>query len=128
MIVLTVLLVPALLLASGLVLDGGAALSTKDRAMGEAAEAARAGADALDVVAYRQTGRAALDQLRARAAAERYLAATGDRYTVTVSGDAVTVTVKADYRTQLLNVGGLDVIHVGGQATAHPVTSDASAP
>lgn len=128
MIVLTVLLVPVLLLASGLVLDGGAALSTKDRALGEAAEAARAGADALDVIAYRQTGRADVDPVRARAAAEKYLAVTGDRYTVAVSADAVTVTVLADYRTQLLNVGGLDEIHVAGQATAHPVTSDASAP
>jgi len=127
-IVLTVLLVPTLLLASGLVLDGGAALSTKDRALGEAAEAARAGADALDVIAYRQTGRAVVDPARARAAAEKYLAATGDRYTVTASADAVTVTVRADYRTQLLNVGGLGVIHVAGQATAHPVTSDASTP
>lgn len=128
MIVLAVLLVPALLLASGLVLDGGAALSAKDRALGEAAEAARAGADALDVVIYRETGRAVLDPVRARAAAERYLAATGDRFTVTASADAVTVTVRADYRTQLLDVGGLDVIHVAGQATAHPVTSNANTP
>ncbi|MEY9934118.1 Flp pilus assembly protein TadG [Catenulispora sp. GP43] len=126
MTVLAVLLVPVLLLASGLVLDGGAALSTKDRVLGEASEAARAGADALDVLAYRQTGHAVPDPVRARNAAERYLAATGDHYTVTVSADSVSVSVTADYRTQLLNLGGLDVIHVAGHATAHPVTSDAS--
>lgn len=128
MIVLAVLMVPVLMLASGLVLDGGAALSAKDRVLGEAAEAARAGADALDVIAYRQTGRTALDPARAKAAAEKFLAATGDHYTVAVSADSVTVSVTADYPTQLLNIGGLDVIHVAGQATAHTVTSDASKP
>lgn len=128
MIVLAILMVPVLFLASGLVVDGGAALSAKDRVLGEAAEAARTGADALDVIAYRTTGRMVLDPVRARAAAGKFLAATGDQYTVMVSADSVTVTVTADYRTQLLNVGGLDVIHVAGQATAHPVTSDASTP
>lgn len=128
MIVLAVLLVPVLILASGLVLDGGAALSAKDRTMGEAAEAARAGADALDVITYRRTGQAVLDPVRARAAAERYLAATGDHYSVAASVDSVAVTVTADYRTQLLGVGGLDVIHVASHAVAHPVTSDASKP
>lgn len=123
-----VLLIPVLILASGLVLDGGAALSTKDRVLGEAAEAARTGADALDVITYRQNGHAALDPVRARTAAERFLVATGDHYTLTVSADSVTVSVSADYRTQLLNVGGLDVIHVAGHATAHPVTSDARTP
>ena len=126
MIVLVVLLVPVLILASGLVLDGGAALSTKDRVLGEAAEAARIGADALDVITYRRTGHAVVEPARARTAAKRFLAATGDHYTVTVSADSVTVNVTADYRTQLLNVGGLDVIRVAGQASAHPVTSEAS--
>lgn len=128
MIVLVVLLLPVLLLASGLVLDGGAALSAKDKVLGEAAEAARTGADALNVVAYRQTGKAVPDPVRAKIAVDRYLAATGDHYTVTVSADSVSVGVTTDYRTQLLNLGGLDVIHVAGHATAHPVTSGASRP
>ena len=93
MIVLAVLLVPVLLLASGLVLDGGAALSAKDRVLGEAAEAARTGADALDAIAYRRTGNAAPDPVGAKIAADRFLAATGDHYTVTVSADSVTVSV-----------------------------------
>lgn len=128
MIGLVVVLVPLLLLASGLVLDGGAALATKDRAMGEAAEAARAGADAIDVAAYRSTGRAVLDVTRARSAAEQFLAATGDRYEVTVTPEAVTVTVNAEYRTQLLRAGGMETIHVAGHATAHPVTSETKTP
>lgn len=127
MIALAVILVPALMLASGLVLDGGAALATKDRVMGEASEAARAGADALDVIAYHRAGHVVVDPLLAKKAAESFLAATGDHFTVSVSGDSVTVTVTADYRTQLLNASGLNVIHVAGHATAHPVTSDASA-
>jgi zona occludens toxin (predicted ATPase) len=126
--VVALVLLPTLLLCAGLVLDGGAALAAEARAMGEAAEAARAGADTIDVNAYRRGGYTAVDPVRAEAAANAFLAASGDRYQVTVNGDAVTVTVTAAWKTQLLNLAGLDVLHVVGTATAHPVTTPARTP
>jgi len=113
---------------AGLVFDGGAALAAKARAMGEASEAARAGADAIDVNAYRLTGHAAVDPARAEAAAKAFLAATGDKYEVSVAGNAVTVTVTAAWRTQLLNLTGLSELHVSGTATSRPVIATPRTP
>src|SRR6266496_3713638 len=72
-----VIMVTAILLFAGLVLDGGLALAAKVRALGEAQEAARAGAQEIDLAAYRADGTLRLAPQQASAAARNYLAATG---------------------------------------------------
>ena len=118
----------AVLLFAGLVLDGGLALAAKVRAVGEAQEAARAGAQAIDLGAYRADGTLRLDPDRAAALARGYLtgvhaAGTGTgpaAAAVTVSGDSVTVTVSATQSTRLLGLVGVHSIRVTGTGTAHP--------
>jgi len=116
-----VIFASAVILFAGLVLDGGLALAAKTRALGEAQEAARAGAQALDLAAYRKSGAVRLVPAQARALAERYLASTGDTGSVIATAQAVTVTVTARQHTQLLGVAGLHVLTATSTATAHPV-------
>lgn len=116
-----VIFTAAVVMFAGLVLDGGLALSAKVRAIDEAQEAARAGAQALDLAAYRRDGTVRLVPGQARTLAQRYLATTGDTCVVTVTVDTVTVTVTAHQRTQLLTVLGLHTLTVTGTGSAHPV-------
>jgi Flp pilus assembly protein TadG len=109
-----------LLALTGLSLDGGLALASKVRAGGQAESAARAGAQALDLAAYRATGAVRLDPEQARDLAQRYLASVGATGTVQVAGDTVTVEVTATYRTQLLSLVGIGDIHTHGRGAAHP--------
>jgi len=111
----------AVVLFAGLVLDGGLALSAKVRAIDEAQEAARAGAQALDLAAYRHNGTVQLVPAQARALAQRYLLSTRDAGTVTLTGDTVTMTITAYQHTQLLRVVGLHTLTVTGIGSAHPV-------
>lgn len=128
-----VVLTTAVLLFAGLVLDGGLALAAKVRAIGAAQEAARAGAQAIDLGAYRTDGTMRLDPGRAAAAARAYLAdapisrrdATGGgpgglAVSVVVVGDTVTVTVAVSEPTQLLGLVGISSIRVSGTGSAHP--------
>ncbi|MFD1935102.1 pilus assembly protein TadG-related protein [Nonomuraea mangrovi] len=113
-----VAIVGALFLFAGLVVDGGLALGARVRAVNEAQEAARAGAQQLDLAAYRRDAEVRLDPGRARAAALAYIAATPDTAMVTVSGDRVTVVVHAVQPTQILGLAGLGSIRVSGEAAA----------
>ncbi|MEU7894235.1 pilus assembly protein TadG-related protein [Nonomuraea sp. NPDC049152] len=113
-----VAIVGALFLLAGLVVDGGLALGARVRAVNEAQEAARAGAQQLDLAAYRRDAEVRLDPGRARAAALAYIAATSDTAMVTVSGDRVTVAVHAVQPTQILGLAGLGSIRVSGEAAA----------
>lgn len=114
----TVVLVLTLLMCAGLLLDGGLALSGKITAMDEAQEAARAGAQALNIVQFRASGTAVLNPEAATAAAEGYLAQTGDTGTVQVAGDTVSVTVTHVQHTQLLDLVGVGTITVHATANA----------
>ena len=116
-----VILATAIVMFTGLVLDGGLALAAKVRAIGEAQEAARAGAEALDLNAYRKNGTVHLAPATARTLARGYLAHTTDTGTVTATTNAVTVTVTAHQHTQLLRLLGLSTLTVTGTGTAHPV-------
>lgn len=108
----------ALLLLAGLVLDGGLTLAAHVQAIDEAQAAARAGAQAIDLATYRTTGTEVLDPTAATAAADSYLAATGHLGTVTVAGDQVTVTVRITQPTQILSIGGITSLTVSGTGTA----------
>lgn len=118
--VFVVVIATAVLLFAGLVLDGGLALSAKTRALGQAQEAARAGAQALDLTAYRADGTVRLVPDHARHLALDYLNAAGATGTVTVDGTTVTVTVTATESTQLLRLVGVDSIQVSSTGSAHP--------
>ncbi|MEC3974934.1 pilus assembly protein TadG-related protein [Amycolatopsis sp. H20-H5] len=109
-----------ILALAGLTLDGGLALAAKVKANGEAEAAARAGAQAIDLTAYRNNGTVALVPAMAVADAHSYLATVGASGTVTVSGDTVTVTITASQTTQLLGMVGISSLTVHGAGSAHP--------
>ncbi|MCO1575885.1 pilus assembly protein TadG-related protein [Crossiella sp. SN42] len=116
-----VVLVTAVLLFAGLVLDGGLALAAKIRALGHAQEAARAGAQQIDLAAYRADGTLRLVAPQARTAARAYLTAAGataDR--IVVDGTTVTVTVTARQRTQLLHLIGITSLTLTATGQAEP--------
>jgi Flp pilus assembly protein TadG len=109
---LVVIMVPALLMAAGLVLDGGRQLQTRRDASGAAAAAARAGVDMTEAELY--AGRVDPSLANARAAAE--LGAQGMTGSVAVDGVTVTVTVseRVDY-----------LILPGGRTVSSSSTADA---
>jgi hypothetical protein len=115
-----VILSAACLLCAGLVLDGGLALAAKVRAIGQAEEAARAGAQQLDLGVYRDTSAVTLQPAAAIAAARRYLASVGASGTATITGNTVNVVVTADQPTQLLGMIGISEITVAGAGHAEP--------
>lgn len=119
-----VIVFAALLLFAGLVGDGGAALAAQVRAMDEASEAARAGAEKLDVGIFHRTGTRVLDEKAATVAAKQYMAATRDSGTATATSGAVTVTVFASHRTWLLGLIGMNTMTVQAAATAHPESAN----
>ncbi|MBE3204731.1 MULTISPECIES: pilus assembly protein TadG-related protein [Frankiaceae] len=126
-----VVLTVALLAVTGLVVDGGLALDRKSAAVSLAAEAARAGAQGLDLATYRASGVIQLDPTAAERRAEQYLATAGTEGTVTATAATVTVTVTVRVPTQLLGIVGIDTLTVTGQASAapvHGVTAPAGAP
>jgi hypothetical protein len=115
-----VTLVVAILALAGLTLDGGLALASKVQATDEAQSAARAGAQAIDLAAYRASGVVRLAPAAAVTDAQDYLASIGATGTVSVAGDTVTVTVTAVRHTQLLQLVGITALTAHGQASAHP--------
>ncbi|WP_129665733.1 TadE/TadG family type IV pilus assembly protein [Phytoactinopolyspora endophytica] len=116
--------ITGILLLTGLVLDGGLALSAKVEAIGHAQEAARAGAQQLDLAAFRADGTLTLDPHAAGATAHEYLDAAGATGTVTVAGDTITVNVTATYSPQLLSLAGISTVDVAGTASAQPHRGD----
>lgn len=110
----------AALAFGGLVLDGGLALAAKVRAMGQAQEAARAGAQEIDLAAYRADGTLRLAPSRAAAAAHDQLAASRHTGSVSVVGNTVNVTVTINQRAQLLGLFAVDTITVTGRGEAQP--------
>ncbi|MGP4115014.1 pilus assembly protein TadG-related protein [Streptomyces sp. 4N509B] len=112
-------------LFTGLVVDGGLALAAKVRAMDTAQEAARTGAQQLDIDALREHQTYRLDTQRATSAARSHVAATGNTARVTVDGDTVTVHVTHHVRTQILQLAGLNEITVAATGTAHARTGTA---
>jgi hypothetical protein len=119
-----VVIVMALILAAGLVLDGGLALAAKVQAIDDAQAAARAGAQAIDLSTYRATGQITLDAATASTDAEQSLATAGQTGRVSVNGDVVTVTVTVTQHTQILDLVGIDALRetATGSATAEEGT------
>ncbi|MCI3928827.1 hypothetical protein MQV74_05935 [Streptomyces sp. AN091965] len=106
---------------AGLVVDGGLALAAKLRAIGEAQEAARAGAQSIDLAAYRNDGSIRLLPVEAQRQAHAYLASIGATGTVKISSTTVTVTVTVHQRPQFLGILGVGTLTVTATGTARPV-------
>ena len=116
-----VVIVAGLLIALGLVVDGGRQLAAQRQADAVADQAARAGAQALDRTILRTTGTARLDTAAAITAARQYLAAAGLDGTVDVTPTTVTVHVTATHATAVLSLIGLTDMTVHASSTAVPV-------
>ena len=112
----------ALLAVAGLAVDGARTAPQVATADAVAEEAARAGAQAVDLAAA-QRGQARLDPTAARTAAQRYLTATGMSATVTVTGDRIQVDVTATTPTVLLGLVGVETITSTGSAQAQLVAT-----
>jgi Flp pilus assembly protein TadG len=109
---LVVIMTPALLLAGGLVLDGGRQLQTRRDAAGAAAAAARAATELSEPELYRR----ALDATSASTRAQAELTAHGVSGSVAVAGNTVTVTV--DEEVDYLILPGSKTVSSTSRATA----------
>jgi len=110
----------AFLLLLGLVVDGGVKARALARADTLAAEAARAGAQAVDVPSVLAGRHPVVDPVRARATALAYLSGNGATGEVTVGdgGRKVTVDVTLTRPTAFLGLIGIHQLTVHGTATA----------
>lgn len=92
-----------------LVGDGGRLLSDRRQAGDLASGAARAGAQQVDLLAFRQRGEVVLDPAAAADAAHSYLFAVEATGSVSATGDTVSVSVVRDVDLPLLGLVGVPV-------------------
>jgi Flp pilus assembly protein TadG len=109
------------ILFAGVVLDGGTAMATRVQALDIAQQAARAGANQLDLTALRVRGQTILDPAAAQAAAQAFLAQANIPGTVIATPTQVTVTVTRSQPTTLLQLIGKTSIAMTATAHATPV-------
>lgn len=109
-------------LLAGLVLDGGNAMAARVAALDIAQQAARAGANQLDLFALRQQGLVRLDPAAAQATATAFLNQSGATGTATATTTEVVVTVTRSQPTTLLKAIGVTAIGMTATATAVPQT------
>lgn len=110
----------AMLMATGLVLDGGNLLAARREAVDRAAAAARAGAQAVDTDALRRRERR-IDPGAAVRAAEDHLRGNGLHGDVRVEDDRIRVTVMLRRELTLLTLVGLNSASVSGTGQARLV-------
>ncbi|MET0468919.1 MAG: Tad domain-containing protein [Aeromicrobium sp.] len=115
-----------LLVCAGLVVDGGLAINARMRVADDAEQAARVGADSINVEELRATGTIVIDQAQAEQRASGYLVARGyapGQYSVAFgANNSVVVDVQDTTDTTLLKLINVDTYVVNGQATAEPLT------
>lgn len=109
----------------GLVVDGGRVIDERVAASRAAAQAARAGADALSAASVRN-GSDAVDAEAARARAQSYLRDAGMDGTVSVVGDTVTVRITAESENQILGVIGVTSFPIDETESARAITEEDS--
>lgn len=115
-----ILMVIPLLIMLGITYDLGGKLRDIEHADALAAEAARAGAQAIDASQAVPGDAVVLDPGKAAAEARRYLAAAGVDGTVTVAGNGTTITVDVttERPTVFLQILGRPSLDVEGHASA----------
>ncbi|GAA1863481.1 pilus assembly protein TadG-related protein [Myceligenerans crystallogenes] len=115
-------LVPALIIAIGLVVDGGGQLQAADEAQYAAEQAARAGAQEQDNRAAQYGLPPALVPEAAAAAAEAHLAAAGVTGRVDyVEGATIGVSTTVTHETKFLALIGISSLSAEGSADARAV-------
>ncbi|MGJ7442991.1 TadE/TadG family type IV pilus assembly protein [Aquipuribacter sp. MA13-6] len=122
------LLIPALVFASGLVVDGGRAITVRQEAIGLASQAARAAVDEMDLSGYR--GRGGVRPVAPGAA--QSAACTWIRVhrpeagcaAITHGQGRVEVTVTLTYRPVLLRAAGVGERVISASAQARPAIGD----
>lgn len=110
----------AMLMAAGLVVDGGRVLAARREAMDVAGQAARVGAQAVDTEGLRRRS-TALDASAASGAARAYVAARGYAASVSVDGDRIRVAVETRADLTLLRLVGIGSAAVSGTGEARIV-------
>ena len=99
----------AMLMAAGLAIDGGRKINALLEASHLADNAARAGAQAVDLDTLRTTGELRLLPEEAAVRVDQYLTSLGHTGEITVVGDTVTVTVSLTVDPVLLPIGPITV-------------------
>ncbi|GAB3947743.1 pilus assembly protein TadG-related protein [Kribbella albertanoniae] len=108
-----------LMVAAGLVIDGGLAMNGRERITDDAEQAARYGADATDENALRLDDELQVNVSTAVDRATGFMAERGYHdIDVQVDGNAVTVSAAGTVDTVLLNLAGIGSFTVRGEATA----------
>jgi Flp pilus assembly protein TadG len=115
-------IVAVVALLAGAVLDGGNAMAARVQALDIAQQAARAGANQLDLAALRNQGVVRLDPGAAQTAAQAFLRQAGAAGTATATAAQITVTVTRAEPTLMLQAIGVDAIDLTATATAVPQT------
>jgi Flp pilus assembly protein TadG len=115
------LCVPVVAIAVGFVLDTSTAVYGWNTAHDQAAAAARAGAQQIDLDRYRRTGTIQLDPGAATQAAQAYLTTLGATGSATATVDTVTVVVTRTTPNQLLSLVGVDSFTEHATVTARPI-------
>jgi Flp pilus assembly protein TadG len=110
-LVMTLIFMTMFLALAGLVVDGGSYLNAKDTAATEAAQAARAGAGALDPNQL-HAATLGIDSAQAVRAAENAMTAAGHSGTAWVIGNTVYAHISYDQTTQLLSIIGITSMHI----------------
>jgi Flp pilus assembly protein TadG len=119
----TVLFVPMVLLFAGLLFDGGLAIHARQRALDIAEQAARAGADEIDVEVLRDTGEPVLEGGACGRALEFVAAFDANGYDggcALTGADEVTVQVAKQVDTIFLGLIGVNAFTIEIEASAHP--------
>lgn len=112
-----------LLVCAGLVLDGGRAMNARTQVADNVEQAARAGAQQIDVPHLRATGEVRLDRAAAEARAEQFISGFGYPVVdVTVTGNQIRVEAKDVVDAQMLSLVGVNTFDVGASATSQAVT------
>lgn len=115
-----------LMLLAGLCIDGGRVLNTRATLAYTAEQAARAGAQRVQVGELRRSGAVVFDAREARAAANAYLSSAGGTGAagsdVTTTGNTVTVTMEEDVPTFMLSLVGLSTVHIAVSGSAEAET------
>jgi Flp pilus assembly protein TadG len=115
------LLILIVLALAGTVLEAGNAMRASARATDVAQQAARAGADKLDLTALRTDRTVRLDPVAAQAAAAAYLRQVGETGAVQATAATVTVTVTITRPRVLLPLVGVKTVTLTSTATATPL-------
>jgi len=91
--VLSIFLILVVLLLATALIEAGNAMAARGHGLDIAQQAARAGADKIDLATLRGTGQVRIDPAAAEDAASAYLAQLGETGTVTATPASVVVTV-----------------------------------